>query len=56
MTNRETAELIAKFRTPPGFSWQDLADDIETALDTKAAELTGSPSDKSRFITLAEHS
>ncbi len=35
MTNREIAELIAKFRTPPGMSWEPLADDIETVLDTK---------------------
>jgi len=32
MTARQTAELIAKFRTPPGFNWKPLADDIETAL------------------------
>lgn len=32
MTDREVAEMIAKFRTPPGFSWEPLADDIETVL------------------------
>lgn len=31
-TDREIAEMIARFRTPPGFSWQPLADDIETVL------------------------
>lgn len=31
-SDRQMAEMIAKFRTPPGFSWQDLANDIETAL------------------------
>jgi hypothetical protein len=40
MTNRETAEMIAKFRTPPGFSWQDLANDIETALDMRSNKPT----------------
>lgn len=32
MTDREIAELVAKFRTPPGFDWEPLADDIETLL------------------------
>lgn len=31
-TDREIAEMIAKFRTPPGMSWVDLANDIETVL------------------------
>ena len=35
MTNREIAELVAKFRTPPGLNWEPLADDIETLLDSK---------------------
>ena len=35
MTNREIAEMIAKFRTPPGMNWGPLADDIETVLDSK---------------------
>lgn len=35
-SNRNTAEMIAKFRTPPGVSWDDLANDIETALDTRS--------------------
>jgi hypothetical protein len=35
MTNREIAEMIAKFRTPPGLNWEPLADDIETLLDSK---------------------
>lgn len=35
MTNREMAELVAKFRTPPGMNWQPLADDIETLLISK---------------------
>jgi hypothetical protein len=34
-TDREIAEMIAKFRTPPGFSWRDLANDIETVLKTR---------------------
>lgn len=34
-TDREIAEMIARFRTPPGFSWQPLADDIETVLKTR---------------------
>lgn len=35
MTNREAAEMVAKFRTPPGMNWKPLADDIETMLDAK---------------------
>jgi hypothetical protein len=31
-TDRENAEMVARFRTPPGFSWVDLANDIETLL------------------------
>jgi hypothetical protein len=30
--DKELAEMIAKFRTPPGFQWADLAADIETAI------------------------
>lgn len=32
MTDREIAEMIAKFRTPPGFNWEPLADDMVTLL------------------------
>ena len=35
-SNREVAELIAKFRMPPGFNWTPLADDIETALNVRS--------------------
>jgi hypothetical protein len=35
MTNRQIAEMVAKFRTPQGFSWESLADDIETLLNSK---------------------
>ena len=45
-SNRDVAELIAKFRTPAGFSWEDLADDIETALNGRvnaAAEIADDP-------------
>lgn len=35
MTDREIAELIAKFRTPPGINWEPLADDIETVLKSR---------------------
>ena len=35
MTNREMAELVAKFRTPPGLNWEPLANDIETLLNAK---------------------
>lgn len=31
-SDRELAEMIARFRTPPGFSWEPLANDIETVL------------------------
>jgi hypothetical protein len=34
-TDRELAEMIARFRTPPGFNWQPLADDIEMALKSR---------------------
>lgn len=27
----DTAEMIARFRTPPGFSWEPLRDDLVTA-------------------------
>ncbi|MCL5460437.1 hypothetical protein M3M33_17495, partial [Loigolactobacillus coryniformis] len=40
-TNREQAELVAKFRTPPGFSWHDLANDIEFLLNSKDGERDG---------------
>lgn len=35
-TNREVAEMIAKMRTHPGGSWEDLANDIETILNSRA--------------------
>ena len=31
-SDRELAEMIAKFRTPPGFNWETLANDIDTIL------------------------
>lgn len=31
-TARNLSEMIAQFRTPPGFDWKPLAADIETAL------------------------
>ena len=36
-TPRKLAEMVAKFRTPPGLDWQPLADDIETIIDGKSA-------------------
>jgi hypothetical protein len=30
-TDRQSAEMIAKFRTSPRMDWQPLADDIEKA-------------------------
>lgn len=34
-TDRELAEMIARFRTPPGMNWKPLADDIETVLKSR---------------------
>lgn len=34
-TDREIAEMIAKFRTHPGGNWTALADDIETLLKSR---------------------
>jgi hypothetical protein len=34
-STRALAEMIAKFRTPPGLSWDDLANDIETAIHSR---------------------
>lgn len=31
-SDRQIAEYVARFRTPPGFNWKPLADDIETLL------------------------
>lgn len=31
---REVAEMVARFRTPPGLNWKPLADDIETVIAT----------------------
>ena len=38
-TDEEVAELIARFRTPPGFDWRDLRDDILTALKSRRQEI-----------------
>lgn len=38
-TDRELAEMIAKFRTYPTFNWKPLADDIETVLNARAVEI-----------------
>lgn len=38
-TDREIAEMIAKFRTPPNCSWQDLANDIETVLKGRGGNI-----------------
>jgi hypothetical protein len=44
-SDREIAEMIAKFRTPPGFNWRPLADDIETVLRVRgqSAEKSAQP-------------
>lgn len=39
-TDRELAEMVAKFRTPPGFDWSPLADDIETILKARPKPLS----------------
>lgn len=31
-TDEELAELVARFRTPPGFDWMPLRDDILTLI------------------------
>lgn len=36
MTDRELAEMIAQFRTPPWFDWKPLAQDIETVFRARA--------------------
>lgn len=35
-TDEEVAEMIAKFRTPPGMNWKPLAEDIQTLLKARA--------------------
>jgi len=37
LTDEEVAEMIARFRTPPGFSWEPLRDDIVTLLQSRRA-------------------
>lgn len=34
-SDEEVAEMIARFRTPPGFSWEPLRDDILTLLKSR---------------------
>lgn len=36
-SNREVAEMIAEFRTPPGLKPLPLANDIETVLNDRSA-------------------
>ena len=44
-TNRQVAEMIAKFRTHPFMSWNSLADDIETALNARAPDWKTKPAE-----------
>lgn len=37
-TDEQVAEMIARFRTPPGISWEPLRDDILTLLKSRAAQ------------------
>lgn len=37
-TDEDVAEMIARFRTPPGFDWTPLRDDILTLLKSKRAQ------------------
>jgi hypothetical protein len=37
-TDEQVAEMIARFRTPPGFSWEPLRDDILTLLKSREAQ------------------
>lgn len=38
-TDEEIAEMIARFRTPPGFNWENLRDDILTVLKSRREEI-----------------
>lgn len=38
-TDEELAEMVARFRTPPGFNWEPLRDDIFTLLRSLRARL-----------------
>ncbi|MGA9705271.1 hypothetical protein [Pseudomonas sp.] len=37
-TDEQLAEMVARFRTPPGFSWEPLRDDILTLLKSREAQ------------------
>lgn len=37
-TDEDVAETIARFRTPPGFGWEDLRNDILTLLRSRKAQ------------------
>ena len=37
-TDEELAEMIARFRTPPGMNWEPLRDDILTILKSRMAQ------------------
>jgi hypothetical protein len=50
MTTREQAEMVAKFRTPPGMSWTDLANDIETLLIAEREACAKILDDKARSL------
>lgn len=34
-TDEQLAEMVARFRTPPGFNWEPLRDDIVTLLKSQ---------------------
>jgi hypothetical protein len=36
-SDEEMAEMVARFRTPPGMNWEPLRDDIVTLLKSRAA-------------------
>jgi hypothetical protein len=38
-TDEEQAEMVARFRTPPGCNWEPLRDDILTLLRSQRARL-----------------
>ena len=37
-SDEEVAEMIARFRTPPGINWEPLRDDIVTLLRSRRAQ------------------
>lgn len=52
-TDEDLAEMVARFRTPPGFNWEPLRDDILALLKSRQAQ--NSARETNALIAMTPH-